>query len=81
MRNACLLQISAAKFFFSTLLSLDLNMWSIDDQDNTTQVNTGFLEAVLSAIVMGSKCKIDIFKGNIPTEGRAHWPKKTFCHV
>lgn len=36
----------------------------------------GQLGAVICEVVTGVKCDIDLFKDNLPTDGRAYWPKR-----
>ncbi|KAL3487698.1 hypothetical protein BJX62DRAFT_227843 [Aspergillus germanicus] len=59
------------------LLGSDLSL-NIYDNGYTTQIDIGFIGAVIYEVVTGIKCKIDLFKDNSPTDGRTCWPAREF---
>ncbi|RJE23996.1 STYKc [Aspergillus sclerotialis] len=72
------LSIKLCDFSEASLLSLDSNMEDVDDNGYTTQIDIGFLGAVMYEVVTGTKCEVDLFKDNAPTDGRAYWPERRF---
>ena len=72
------LTIKFCAFSEASLLPLDVNMDTVDDNGYTTRIDIGFLGAVIYEAVTGEKCEIDLFKDNLPTDGRARWPWREF---
>ncbi|KAL3445264.1 hypothetical protein BJX65DRAFT_153786 [Aspergillus insuetus] len=70
------LSLKMCDFSEATLLSLDFDIEAMDNNRYTTQTDIGFLGAVIYEVFTGIKCKIDLFKDNTPTEGRAYWPAR-----
>ncbi|KAL2789166.1 kinase-like domain-containing protein [Aspergillus keveii] len=70
------LSLKMCDFSEATLLPLETDMEAVDDNGYTTQIDVGFLGAVMYEAVTGIKCKIDLFKDNSPTDGRAYWPAR-----
>jgi serine/threonine protein kinase len=66
------LSLNICDFSEATLLPLDADMEAVDDNGYTTQIDIGFLGAVILEVVTGIKCRIDPFKDNSPTDGRAY---------
>lgn len=72
------LSLKICDFSEASLLPLDSNTETMDDNGFTTQVDIGLLGAVMYEVVTGNKCEIDLFKDNSPTDGRAYWPERKF---
>lgn len=70
------LSLKICDFSEASLLPLDSNMDSVDDNGFTTQIDIGLLGTVMYEIMTGDKCEVDLFKDNSPTDGRAHWPDR-----
>ncbi|CAG8367993.1 unnamed protein product [Penicillium salamii] len=70
--------IKFCDFSEASLLPLDVDMETVDDNGYTTLIDLGFLGAVIYEVVTGEKCEIDLFKDNLPTDGRANWPRREF---
>lgn len=47
-------------------------MEHVDDNGYTTLIDIGFLGAVMYEVATGIKWEIDLFKDNLPTDGRAY---------
>jgi hypothetical protein len=65
-------------FSEASLLPLDVDMATVDDNGYTIRIALGFLRAVNYEVVTGEKCEIDLFEDNLPTDGRATWPRREF---
>ncbi|KAJ5470469.1 Serine/threonine-protein kinase HT1 [Penicillium desertorum] len=65
-------------FSEASLLPLDVDMDTVDDNGYTTRIALGFPGAVNYEVVTGEKCEIDLFEDNLPTDGRATWPRREF---
>ena len=63
-------------FSEASVLPLDADLDAVDDNGTTTRIDIGQLGAVIYEIATGEKCEIDLFKDNLPTDGRAAWPKR-----
>ncbi|KAL4899403.1 hypothetical protein BDW74DRAFT_163593 [Aspergillus multicolor] len=72
------LSLKICDFSEASLLPLDSNMKSVDDNGFTTLIDIGLLGAVMYEVITGKKCEIDLFKNNCPTDGRAYWPERKF---
>lgn len=72
------LTIKFCDFSEASLLPLDVDMDTVDDNGYTTQIDIGFLGAVFYEVVTGEKVEIGLFKDNTPTDGRARWPRREF---
>lgn len=72
------MRIKFCDFSEASLLPLDVDMDTLDDNGYTTRIDLGFLGAVIYEVVTGKKCEIDLFKDNLPTDGRATWPRREF---
>ncbi|EKV15739.1 hypothetical protein PDIP_39450 [Penicillium digitatum Pd1] len=70
------LSLKFCDFAEASLLPLDSNMETVDDNGFTTRIDIGLLGAVMYEIVTGNECEIDLFKDNSPTDGRAYWPER-----
>lgn len=70
------LKIKFCDFSEASLLPLDADMDTVDDNGYTTRIDLGFLGAVIYEVVTGEKCEIDLFKDNLPSDGRATWPRR-----
>lgn len=70
------LSLKTCDFSEASLLPLDSNMETVDDNGFTTQIDIGLLGAVMYEVVTGNKCEIDLFKENSPTDGRAYRPER-----
>ncbi|EKV12379.1 Serine/threonine-protein kinase HT1, putative [Penicillium digitatum PHI26] len=70
--------IKFCDFSEASLLPLDTDIDTVDDNGYTTRIDLGFLGAVIYEVVTGQKCEIDLFKDNPPTDGRATWPRREF---
>ncbi|BDD62129.1 hypothetical protein MAP00_007119 [Monascus purpureus] len=70
------LSVKIADFTEASLIPLESNMETVDDNGFTTQIDVGLLGAVMYEVMTGKKCEIDLFKDNSPTDGRAHWPER-----
>ncbi|KAJ5088542.1 hypothetical protein N7456_012158 [Penicillium angulare] len=71
------LSIKFCDFSEASLLPLDSDMEAVDDNGYTTHVDIGFLGAVIYEVVTGTKCDIDLYEHNDPTDGRAYWPDRS----
>lgn len=63
-------------FSEASLLPLESNMETVDDNGYTTQIDVGLLGTVMYEVMTGTKCEVDLFEHNSPTDGRAHWPER-----
>lgn len=72
------LSLKICDFSQASLLPLDSDMETVDDNGFTTQIDIGLLGTVMYEVVTGNKCEIDLFKDNSPTDGRAYWPERKF---
>ncbi|KAJ5482932.1 hypothetical protein N7539_006378 [Penicillium diatomitis] len=70
------LSLKICDFSEASLLPLDCNMETVDDNGFTAQIDIGLLGTVMYEVVTGSKCDVDLFKDNSPTDGRAYWPER-----
>ncbi|KAF9895307.1 hypothetical protein FE257_000211 [Aspergillus nanangensis] len=70
------LSIKFCDFSEASLLAVDSNMETVDDNGFTAQIDIGYLGAVIYEVVTGTKCEVDLFTYNDSTNGRAHWPKR-----
>ncbi|KAL2867408.1 kinase-like domain-containing protein [Aspergillus lucknowensis] len=70
------LSVKICDFTEASLLPLDSDMATVDDNGYTTQIDVGFLAAVMYEVITGTKCEIDLFKDKAPTDGRAYWPER-----
>ncbi|KAJ5934391.1 hypothetical protein N7466_003938 [Penicillium verhagenii] len=68
--------IKFCDFSEASLLPLDTDMSTVDDNGYTTQVDIGLLGAVIYEVVTGKKCKIDLYQNNSAADGRAYWPER-----
>ncbi|KAE8146643.1 kinase-like domain-containing protein [Aspergillus avenaceus] len=73
--NLCL---KLCDFSEASLLPLDSDMETVDDNGYTTRIDIGLLGSVMYEVATGNKCEIDLFKDNLPTDGRAYWPERKF---
>ncbi|KAE8377569.1 hypothetical protein BDV26DRAFT_281740 [Aspergillus bertholletiae] len=62
----------------ASILPLGSDMKTVDDHGFNAQIDIGLLGTVMYEIVTGEKLRVDLFKDNSPTDGRAHWPKREF---
>lgn len=72
------LSLKICDFSEASLLPLDTDMETADDNGFTTRIDIGLLGAVIYEVVTGNKCDVDLFKENAPSDGRAYWPKREF---
>jgi serine/threonine protein kinase len=72
------LSLKICDFSEASLLALDANMETVDENGFTTRIDIGLLGTVFYEVVTGKKCEVDLFKDNSPTDGRAYWPKREF---
>lgn len=72
------LSLKFCDFSEASLLPLESDMETVDDNGFTIQIDVGLLGAVMYEVITGNKCEIDLFKHNSPTDGRAYWPKRSF---
>ncbi|KAL5335638.1 kinase-like domain-containing protein [Aspergillus crustosus] len=72
------LSLKICDFTEASLLPLDSDMEAVDDNGFTTRIDTGLLGTVMYEVITGTKCEIDLFKDNSPTDGRAYWPERRF---
>lgn len=72
----CHLSIKMCDFSEASLLPLETDMETADDKGFTTQIDIGLLGAVMYEVMTGSRCKVDLFKDNLPTDGRAYRPDR-----
>lgn len=70
------LSLKICDFSEASLLPLDANMKTVDDNGYTTRIDIGLLGAVIYEVVTGNKCEVDLFKDNSPADGRAYWPRR-----
>lgn len=70
------LSVKICDFSEASLLPLESNMETVDDNGYTTQIDVGLLGTVMYEVMTGTKCEIDLFKHNSPTDGRAYWPER-----
>lgn len=70
------LSLKICDFSEASLLDLDTNMETADENGFTTRIDIGLLGTVFYEVVTGNKCEVDLFKDNAPTDGRAYWPKR-----
>lgn len=70
------LSVMFCDFNNASLLPVQMDMETVDDDGYTVAVDIGMLGAVMYEIVTGSKCEIDLYKDNDPTDGRAYWPRR-----
>ncbi|RAH63915.1 kinase-like protein [Aspergillus aculeatinus CBS 121060] len=70
------LAVKICDFSEASLLPLESDMETADDNGYTTQIDVGLLGTVLYEVMTGTKCEIDLFKHNSPTDGRAYWPER-----
>ncbi|KAL2801715.1 kinase-like domain-containing protein [Aspergillus granulosus] len=72
------LSLKICDFTEASLLPLDCDMETVDDNGYTTQIDVGLLGAVMYEVITGNRCEIDLFRDNSPTDGRAYWPERRF---
>ncbi|PYI07391.1 kinase-like protein [Aspergillus sclerotiicarbonarius CBS 121057] len=65
------LSLKFCDFSEASILPPDVDMGAVDDNGYTTRIDIGQLGAVIYEIVTGNKCDIDLFRDNLPTDGRA----------
>ncbi|OOG00129.1 hypothetical protein ASPCADRAFT_28032, partial [Aspergillus carbonarius ITEM 5010] len=70
------LSVKICDFSEASLLPLEANMKTVDDNGYTIQIDVGLLGTVMYEVITGQKCEIDLFQFNSPTDGRAHWPER-----
>lgn len=70
------LSLKFCDFSEASLLSLDSDMQSVDDNGYTTQIDIGLIGTVIYKVVTGNKCEVDLYRDNSPTDGRAYWPER-----
>ncbi|BDD61161.1 hypothetical protein MAP00_006232 [Monascus purpureus] len=70
------LSVKICDFTEASLLPLECNMETVDDNGYTTQIDVGLLGTVMYEVMTGTKCKVDLFEHNSPADGRAHWPER-----
>ena len=70
------LSVKFCDFSEASLLPLESEIETADDNGYTTQIDVGLLGTVMYEVVTGKKCEIDLFKYNSPTDGRAYWPER-----
>ncbi|KAJ5948914.1 hypothetical protein N7454_002221 [Penicillium verhagenii] len=68
--------IKFCDFSEASILPLGSDMKAVDDHGFNTQIDIGLLGTVMYEIVTGEKLRVDLFKDNSPTDGRAYWPKR-----
>lgn len=70
------LSIKTCDFSEASVLPVDTDMDTADDNGYTTRIDIGQLGAVMYEDITGHKCDIDLFKDNLPSDGRASWPQR-----
>lgn len=68
--------IKFCDFSEASLLPLDADMDTVDDNGYTTRIDIAFLGAVFYEVITGKKCEIDLFQNNLPGDGRASLPER-----
>jgi serine/threonine protein kinase len=68
--------IKFCDFSEASILPLGSDMKAVNDHGFNTQIDIGLLGTVMYEIVTGEKLRVDLFKDNSPTDGRAYWPKR-----
>jgi serine/threonine protein kinase len=66
------LSLKFCDFSEASLLSLDSDIQSVDNNSYTTQIDISLLNAVIYKIITGNKCEIDVYRDNSPTNSRAY---------
>ena len=72
------LSLKLCDFSESTILPFDVDIDTADDNGYSPRIDIGQLGAVMYEVVTGVKCEVDLFKDNLPTDGRAYWPKREY---
>ncbi|PKY09321.1 hypothetical protein P168DRAFT_315332 [Aspergillus campestris IBT 28561] len=70
------LLISFCDFTEFTILPLDTCMETADDGGYSVQTDIGQLGAVMYEVIVGDKCKFDIWKSAPPDATRGVWPPR-----
>lgn len=71
------LSLKICDFTEASVLPLDADMETIDDNGFSIQTDIGQLGAVIYEVVTGGQqCQFDLFKDNPPDDGRARWPRR-----
>lgn len=70
------MSLKLCDFSEASVLPLQTNMETADDEGYTVAVDIGLLGVVMYEIVTGSRCEIDLYKDNDPSDGRAYWPDR-----
>ncbi|CAG7978902.1 unnamed protein product [Penicillium salamii] len=68
--------IKFCDFSEASILPLESDMKAVDDHGFNTKIDIGLLGTVMYEIVTGEKLQVDLFKDNLPTDGRPYWPKR-----
>lgn len=66
------LSVKIYNFTEASLIPLETDMETVDDNGFTAQIDVGLLGTVIYEVMTGKKCEIDLFKHNSPTDGRAY---------
>jgi hypothetical protein len=70
------LSLRICDFTEASLLPLDSDMEAVDENGYTTRIDIALLGTVMYEIITGTKCEVDLFMNNSPTDGRAYWPER-----
>ncbi|KAE8151432.1 serine/threonine-protein kinase HT1 [Aspergillus avenaceus] len=71
------LSVKICDFSEASLLPLDTDMETVDNDGFSIQTDIGQLGAVMYEVITQQKCDFDRFEDGIPMDGRAIWPRRT----
>lgn len=72
------MSLKLCDFSEASVLPLQTNMETADDEGYTVAVDIGLLGIIMYEIVTGTRCEIDLYKDNDPRDGRAYWPDRSY---
>lgn len=71
------LSVKFCDFTEASILPFGTAMETVDDNGYSIQTDIGQLGAVMYEVVTGGqRCQFDLFKDNLPDDGRARWPRR-----
>ncbi|KAG5294791.1 serine/threonine protein kinase [Histoplasma ohiense] len=71
------LSVKFCDFTEASILPFGTAMETVDDNGYSIQTDIGQLGAVMYEVVTGGqRCQFDLFKDNLPDDGRARWPHR-----
>ena len=70
------LSVKFCDFTESSIMPLNINMETVDDNGYSIQTDIGQLGAVIYEVVTGKRCDFDLFKDLPPDATKASWPRR-----